>query len=347
MALQLKLHRYRLKLHHPFRTAHGVREAVNTLIVELSDGEHHGFGEAPEIEYYPTNTEDHIAALESARNDIESDPLDDPALMWQRLQPQLGAVLFAQCALDQAAYDLFGKQQGRPTYELWNLQTTQNVPSNYTIGLSSIDDMKAKLDEYASFPVYKIKLGSKEGIAHDLKIIESLRGHTDAAFRVDANTGWSAEDTIMASKELAAMGVEFIEQPMPKEQLEAMEQVFEQSALPVIADETCIHESDVAKCAHRFHGINIKLTKCGGLTPARRMVAEAKSLNMKVMAGCMTESTVGISALGQLLPMLDYVDMDGAILLGEDVADGVKVVDGVAVYPDSVNGNGVTLTREV
>jgi L-alanine-DL-glutamate epimerase-like enolase superfamily enzyme len=148
--------------------------------------------------------------------------------------------------------------------------------------------------------------------------------------------------TIEYSHELAKLGVEFIEQPIPADRLEDMERVCRESVLPVIADESCVVESDVDRCAGRFHGINIKLTKCGGMTPGRRMIARARELGMKVMVGCMTESTVGISAIGQLLPMLDYVDMDGAALLKSDIADGVKVVKGRAVYPQR-SGNGVEL----
>jgi L-alanine-DL-glutamate epimerase-like enolase superfamily enzyme len=136
--------------------------------------------------------------------------------------------------------------------------------------------------------------------------------------------------------------VEFIEQPLPADCWEEMRQVAAESALPIIADESCQVESDVARCSGHFHGVNIKLVKCGGLTPARRMIDEARKLGLKVMVGCMTESTVGISAIAQLLPLLDYVDMDGAALLAEDIADGVRLVRGVCQFPE-VAGSGVTL----
>ena len=195
------------------------------------------------------------------------------------------------------------------------------------------------MNEFPGWPVYKIKLGTDR----DLEIVRHLRRHTDAAFRVDANCGWSADETIRNSFELKKLGVEFIEQPLPADQWDAMRNVFAESALPVIADESCIVESDVERCAEFFHGINIKLMKCGGLTPARRMIQQARRLNLQVMVGCMTESTVGISAIAQLLPLLDYVDMDGALLLGADIATGVTLDQGRCVYPDT-NGCGVTLT---
>src|SRR5262249_6018084 len=155
----------------------------------------------------------------------------------------------------------------------------------------------AKMQEFPNWPIYKIKLGT----GNDLEIIRALREHTDAVFRVDANTGWTADQTIQYSHELAKLGVEFIEQPMPAEQWEDQRRAFRESALPLIADESCIIEADVDRCAEAFHGINIKLTKAGGMTPARRMIDRARQLGLKVMIGCMTESSVGISAIAQML----------------------------------------------
>jgi L-alanine-DL-glutamate epimerase-like enolase superfamily enzyme len=169
-----------------------------------------------------------------------------------------------------------------------------------------------------------------------------LRQHTDAVFRVDANCGWGAEETIRNSVALKELGVEFIEQPLPPDDWEGMQEVYLNSALAAIADESCQQEPDVDRCRGFFHGVNVKLVKCGGLTPARRMIARAKQLGLKTMVGCMTETSVGISAIAQLLPMLDYVDMDGALLLAEDVATGVTIERGRVRFPDE-NGCGVRL----
>jgi L-alanine-DL-glutamate epimerase-like enolase superfamily enzyme len=173
-----------------------------------------------------------------------------------------------------------------------------------------------------------------------------LRCHTDAVFRIDANTAWSADQTIAFAPELKSLGVEFIEQPLKRDDWDGMKRVMNESVLPVIADESCQTEADVERCADHFHGINIKLTKAGGLTPARRMIARARELGLKVMVGCMNESSIGISAIGQLLPLLDYVDMDGAVLIAQDIATGVHLVEGRAVFPDE-NGLGVRLIREL
>ena len=264
----------------------------------------------------------------------------DPAELWSQCQPALADDPFALCALDQAVHDLWGKLRGKPVYELWKLKTDKIPASDYTLGIDTPEKMVAKLLEMPGWPVYKIKLGT----ADDLGILRELRLHTDTTFRVDANCGWTADQTIELAPIMKAMNVEFIEQPLPRDDRDGARRVYEHSVLPVFADESCITEGDVERCVGSFHGINIKLVKCGGLAAGRRMALRARELGLKVMAGCMTESTVGISAIAQLLPLLDYVDMDGAELLAEDVATGVCLERGRCLYP-AVPGNGVTLTR--
>jgi L-Ala-D/L-Glu epimerase len=221
---------------------------------------------------------------------------------------------------------------------MWGLTTNKIPMSDYTLGIDTPEKMVAKMNEMPGWPVYKIKLGT----ADDLGIVRELRKHTDALFRVDANCGWTAEQTIEFAPAMKELGVEFIEQPLPPEDVDGARRAFENSVLPLIADENCVMEEDVEKCAGKFHGINIKLVKCGGLATARRMAAKARELGLKVMAGCMTESTVGISALAQLLPLLDYVDMDGAVLLAKDIATGVRLDRGKCIYPNA-NGTGAEL----
>jgi L-alanine-DL-glutamate epimerase-like enolase superfamily enzyme len=171
-----------------------------------------------------------------------------------------------------------------------------------------------------------------------------LRKHTDAVFRIDANTAWTPEQTIAFAPELKELGVEFIEQPLLRDNWDGMKLVKRDCVLPVFADESCQQESDVERCAGLFDGINIKLTKAGGLTPARRMINRARDLGLKVMVGCMNESSIGISAIGQLLPLLDHVDMDGAVLIAQDIATGVHLDKGRPVFP-SENGLGVQLLQ--
>lgn len=339
--MELRLHAFDLPLRHVFTISRESMEVQPTLVVELIEGDLHGYGESTTNHYYGFTLQNMAAALENVRQTLRTMTLQDPAALWQQLDPLLGKNPFAQCALDQAAYDLWGKKLGRPVHQLWGLNSTTTPLSDYTIGIDRIEVMVAKMREFPDWPIYKIKLGTP----HDLDIVRELRRHTSAVFRVDANCAWTVEETIRNSHALKSLDVEFIEQPMAADQWEAMRRVHEESALPVIADESCIVESDVPRCQDAFHGINIKLSKCGGLTPARRMIQQARELGLSVMVGCMTESTVGISAIAQLLPLLDYVDMDGALLLAEDIATGVRLERGRCLYP-AVHGNGVTLQRE-
>ena len=336
--MKLALHEFDLSLRHVFTISRGPSSTSRTLVVELEQDGISGFGEAGEDEYYGTTIESMSAALERVRPRLESSALDDPARLWSDLQPQLADSTFAQCALDLAAHDLWGKLRGEPVWKLWGL-TVENLPvTDYTIGIDTIEVMIAKMQEFPGWPIYKIKLGTPD----DIEIIRALRKHTDAVFRVDANCAWDAEETIRNSVALEGLGVEFIEQPLPPDDWDGIKEVYAKSALPVIADESCQVEADVDACHGHFHGVNVKLVKCGGLAPARRMIARAKALGLKTMVGCMTESTVGISAIAQLLPMLDYVDMDGALLLAEDIATGVTIDRGRVHFPDE-NGCGVRL----
>lgn len=336
--MQMILHVVPLRLRHTFTIAHGSHDLQHNLIVELRDGPHRGFGEASTVGYYGNSGETMAASLDRLRPQIEAASVDDPAAFWARFAPLLRDDPFALCALDQAAHDLWGRRLGQPVWRLWGLTLDRLPPSDYTIGIAPVDVMVAKLREFPGFPVYKIKLGT----ADDLAIVRALREVTSARFRVDANCAWDAATTIRLSGPLRDLGVEFIEQPLPPEDVAGQQEVFAHSALPIIADESCQGETDVERCAGRFHGVNIKLTKAGGLTPARRMIARARELRLQIMVGCMTESSVGISAIGQLVPLLDYADMDGALLLADDVADGVRVgPDGRVHYPD-LPGLGLT-----
>lgn len=335
--MKLKFHILKLQMRHTFTIAHGSRDDIDAFIVELQDGEHSGYGEATPIPYYGVTAEGMRDKLAEYQSLIENYDLQNPEDFWALMYPYLKENPFAHCALDMAAWDLWGKKQGQPLYKLWGL-TLDNIPySNYTIGIDTIEKMVSKMQEF-DFPIYKIKLGTY----HDVEIVKELRKHTDAVFRVDANCAWGVEETIKNALEFSRLNVEFIEQPMEKGAYAAMEEVMKHSVLPLIADESCIIEEDVKKCHGRFHGVNVKLAKCGGITPARRMIAEARSLGMKVMCGCMTETSIGISAIGQLLPLLDYVDMDGSILISNDPATGVYLDKGKPIFPN-VNGTGALL----
>ncbi len=336
------MHEFDLPLRHTFTISRESVSVQKTFIVELEEADQKGYGEATTNRYYGATTDSMRKSLEGVRTLIESTSLTStsPEELWTQVHSSLTDDPFAQCALDQAANDLWGKLQGKSLMDLWQL-SPKNVPAScFTIGIDSIDNMVAKLDEMPGWPIYKIKLGTNE----DVRIIRQLRKQTDAVFRVDANCGWQVDETLRNAETLAELGVEFIEQPLAADNWSGHQTLFEQSKLPILADESCIVEDDIERCAGNFHGVNIKLVKCGGLTPARRMIREAKELGMSVMVGCMTESTVGISAIAQLLPLLDYVDMDGAALLSKDIATGSHLEKGVCKF-SSLAGSGITLHR--
>lgn len=335
--MRLFFHRFDLRLRHTFTIAHDSRDVQPTLVVELRDGALSGFGEATSNKYYGITIDGMIEALEAIRASIESYDLQSPEEFWEFIHPFLPNNPFAQCALDEAANDLWAKKRHQKLYKAWGLFAETIPMTNYTIGIDTVEKMVAKIQELP-WPIYKIKLGTPD----DLAIIRELRKHTHSVFRVDANCAWTADQAIEYSHELKALGVEFIEQPLKAEDWEGMKRVFIQSALPCIADESCIVEADVAKCQGYFHGVNVKLTKCGGLTPARRMIMEAKSLGMKTMVGCMNETSVGISSIAHLLPLLDYVDMDGTLLIANDPASGVTFEYGEVIFA-SENGTGAAL----
>jgi L-Ala-D/L-Glu epimerase len=335
--LKIILHDFTLQLKNTFKIARDSYDTRQHVIVELQHNGFSGFGEAITHSYYNVTVSDIHQAIEKVRQKITSYDLKSPEDFWASLAPDLQHNPFVQCAIDNAAHDLFGKISGLPTYKIWGLNLSNLPISNYTIGIDSIEVMLQKMQDFP-WCLYKIKLGTTE----DLAIIETLRKHTDVPFRVDANCGWSAEETIYNAKYLKPLNVQFIEQPLKAGDWEGMKEVFKKSVLPIIADESCIAEEDVARCHQHFHGINIKLVKCGGLTPARRMINEARRLQMQVMCGCMTETSIGMSAIGHLLPMLDYVDMDGALLLKNDPAQGVFLKDNQVFFPDE-NGLGCQL----
>ena len=335
--MKLILREYNLKLKHTFTISRESIDFQPSLIVELQEDGFSGFGEATSNPYYKTTVPVMMQDLEKIRTVIESTVNETPEDFWSKIHPHLKHDMFALCALDMAYNDLYARQKGKKLYELWNYTTETNPLTDYTIGIASIEKMVEKMEELP-WPIYKIKLGTKEDIA----IVTELRKRTNAIFRIDANCGWGVEETINNAVALKKLGVEFLEQPLKADNWDGHKEVFKHSVLPIIADESCIIEEDVAKCHNHFHGVNVKLVKCGGLTPGRRMIQEAKKLGLKTIVGCMTESTVGISAIAQLLPQLDYVDMDGALLLAKDIATGVTIDFGKITYSE-LNGTGVTL----
>ena len=325
MAIKIHYKKINLPFQFPFSISGGrTKTHQPSLIVAIQLSNWIGYGEAPAIVYYNITVEQMIADIEKHKSVIEKFAFTEPERWWHFLHHLFPDNPFLVCALDIAGWDLAGKMEKKLLYELWNTKWENTPLTDYTIGIDTIEKMVEKMNA-KPWPIYKIKLGTTE----DIEIMKSLRKHTNAIFRVDANAGWTVDEALQKIPQLKELGVEFIEQPLAKNDWDGMKILFEKSSLPLYADESCVTENDVDKCFNHFHGINIKLTKCSGITPALRMIKRARELNMKVMMGSMNECTVGSAAIAHFLPQLNEVDIDGPLLLNEDIATGLNYNNGM------------------
>lgn len=331
---------YNLAFRYPFTISNGrTKTHQPTFVVQLEHLGRVGFGEAPAITYYNIPVEKMAEDLERKKSFVEKFAFTEPERWWHYLHHLFPANPFLVCALDMAGWDWYGKIKNRPLHELWQTAEPRHTVTDYTIGIDTVEKMVAKMTE-KPWPVYKIKLGT----GNDIAIVEVLRKHTSSVFRIDANAGWEKEEALEKATAFKDLGVEFIEQPLAKDDWEGMEWLCEKSPLPLFADESCVAESDVEKCHNRFHGINIKLTKCSGLTPALRMIKRARALSMGVMVGSMNESTIGSAAIAQLQSQIDYLDADGPLLLKEDIATGLQYQNDGKIITSPQPGLGIRFT---
>ncbi len=311
--MELSFWEQSLPFEYPFTISNGrTKTHQHSLMVRLSLGNWEGFGEAPAIVYYDVTVEGMMEKLEKNRKLIEKFALIDPERFWHFLHHLFPNDPFLVCALDMAGWDLWGQMKKQPLHQLWGTEWQTTPICDYTLGIDPIEKMVQKMKDHP-WPIYKVKVGTE----YDIEMITTLRQHTDKPIRVDANAGWTTEEALLKIPALAQLGVELVEQPLAKDNWEGMEQLKQQALLPLFADESCVLEKDVAACANYFDGINIKLTKCSGLTPALRMIKEARTLGLKIMMGSMNESVIGSAAIAQFLPQLDLVDMDGPLLMTE------------------------------
>ncbi len=329
---------FNLKFRHPFTISKGTKTHQPTLVVELEHFGIKGYGEAPAITYYNITVDKMIADLEARKPFVEKFAFTDPDRYWHYLHHLFPHNPFLVCALDIAAWDIYGKIKGKPLYQLWGGDIANNPVCDYTIGIDTPEKMVTKMKELP-WPIYKIKVGTADDIAN----VRALRENTNAVLRVDANAAWDIDTALKLIPQLKELGVELVEQPLAKDDWEGMKILYKESSLPLYADEACVAEEDVEKCYGHFHGINIKLTKCSGITPARRMIETARKLGLGIMVGSMNESTIGSAAIAHLLPFIDHVDMDGPLLLEEDVATGIGYNYGRISYSDAP-GLGIKFT---
>ncbi|HEX2203938.1 MAG TPA: dipeptide epimerase [Longimicrobium sp.] len=308
-----------LQTKHAFHIARETAPPVRrTVWVRLRDGDGaEGWGEAPATPYYGETAETVSAVLPRLASALETAGGDVFAL--ERTEAALAHAIgrnpAARVAVSAALHDFVGKRLGVPVWRLWGLDPAAAPKSSFTIGIDTPEVMRQKVREAAGYGILKIKVGTPR----DAEILALVREEApEATLRVDANTAWTAKEAIRRIPMLEEFGVEFVEQPLPADDLEGLRLVRRHSRLPIIADESCEVAADVAKLAGVVDGVNIKLAKCGSLREAVRIVHAARAHGMRVMLGCMIESTLGIAAAVQLTPLVDYVDLDGAALLASD-----------------------------
>lgn len=314
--LQVNAYSVSLPFQYPFTIAKGTKTEQPALLVSLGFGRLQGWGEAPAIRYYDVSVDSMQEALAKVKGVIERYSLTDPQRFWHFLHHLLPGQNFLIAALDMAGWDLFSRLRKQPLHTALGLSNRGPMLTDYTIGLDTMERMTAKMAAHPA-AVYKLKLAHP----NDIDLLRGLRAATTAPFRVDVNEGWNYNDTLRLLPELHALGVTLLEQPLPKDAWKEMEALKAQSPIPLFADEACVAESDISICAAAFHGVNIKLTKCAGITPALRMMREARAHGLQVMLGTMNESSIGTAALVHLAAAADLLDTDGPLLLSGDYAD--------------------------
>ena len=319
---------------HPFVIARGSASEHRLIRVRITgDDGVEGWGEAAPNRFYGETAETALAALARLTPIVESCDawaLEDVESEMNRAIRFNGSV---KSAISAAFHDLAGKRLGVPVYKLLGLNPANAPLSSFTIAIAASDDeLRQRVDEAKAYPVLKVKLGTDR----DEHIIRTVRAAApDKILRVDANAAWTAKRALRMVDVLVECGVEYVEQPLPAHDLDGLRFVRERSSLPVIADESCVVSSDVARLAGVADGINIKLSKCGGIREALKMIATARSHGMLVMAGCMIETSLGITAAAHFAPLLDYADFDGAALLSDDPYSGATIEQGKITIPDA------------
>jgi L-alanine-DL-glutamate epimerase-like enolase superfamily enzyme len=328
--MRLRYYPYSLELRHAFNIANNSRTTTPAMMVEVEQDGIIGYGEASMPPYLGESPETAAAFLR--RVDLTRFP--DP-FQFEEILPAIDALApgntAAKAAVDIALHDWVGKTLDVPLHRLWGLNPARTPVTSFTIGIDTPDIIRQKMLEAAPYRILKVKLGGDT----DRLMIETIRSVTDKPITVDANQGWTDRNEALKMIEwLATLGVVFIEQPMPKTQIDDTAWLRARSPLPLIADESCQRLADVAKTVGVFDGINIKLMKCTGLREAHRMIILARALGLKVMLGCMTETSCAISAAAQLSPLADWADLDGAVLIKNDLFDGATIIDGKVTLPD-------------
>lgn len=328
--LKLSFKPNELKLRHAFNLARNSRTTTPDVLVQLEYDGIVGYGEAS----MPPYLGESIESVTKFLGNLDLGQFNDPFRIEEILSYVDGTApdnRAAKASVDIALHDLLGKIMGQPWYKIWGLLPEKTPNTSFTIGIDKADVVRQKVDEAAPYKVIKVKMG----LDNDKELVEIIRSKTDKPLCVDANQGWTdKEKALDMCHWLKERGCMFVEQPFDKKMIDETAWLRERSPLPIIADEFCQRIPDVMRAYQVYDGINIKLMKSTGLHEAYKMAVLAKSLGMKLMIGCMTETSCAISAAAQLAPMADWVDLDGNLLIANDSFDGVKVVDGKITLTD-------------
>ncbi len=335
--LNLSFYPYELKLRHAFNLARSSRTVTPDVQVQLEYDGLVGYGEAS----MPPYLGESIDSVTSFLSRLDMSQFKDPFRI-DDIHDYMDSVAPGNCAakasVDIALHDLLGKIMGQPWYKIWGLNPEKAPATSFTIGIDKPDVVRQKVDEAAPYKVLKIKMG----LDNDKELVEIIRSKTDVPICVDANQGWTdKEKALDMCHWLAERNCLFVEQPMDKSMIEETAWLRERSPLPLIADEFLQRLPDVRRAAQAYNGINIKLMKCTGLHEAYKMAVLARALGMKVMLGCMTETSCAISAAAQIAPMADWADLDGNLLISNDIFDGAKIIAGKISIPRDRPGIGV------
>lgn len=328
---QVEVRTMRWKLRHTWTTVMSSSQYRDNVYVRFTSDDVTGHGEgAPIVRYHEDAESARRAILGVRRYLLTAEPWQFTKIMSEVFR-RVDGEWAAKSAIDIALMDWVGKMLGIPLYRYFGLDPHGTPITTFSIGIDTPEITRQKTREAAEFPVLKIKVG----LASDEATIEAVRSVTQKPLRVDANEGWTdKEEAVRKINWLEKQGVQFIEQPMPAAMLEETRWVRKRVHIPIIADEACQRASDIPKLAGIFDGVNIKLDKAGGIMAAYRMIQLAKSLGMKTMLGCMISSSVSVTAAAHLSPLVDYADLDGNLLIGNDPFQGVKVHKGKLILPD-------------
>jgi L-alanine-DL-glutamate epimerase-like enolase superfamily enzyme len=328
--MTLRFRPYELQLKHVFTLASGSRTTTPVMLTEIEFDGVIGYGEASMPPYLGESHETAGSFLKTVDLTMFSTPflMEDILAYVDKLAPGNYA---AKASIDIALHDLVGKIMKQPWYRIWGLNPEHTPNTSFTIGIDKPEVVKEKVREASPYKILKVKLGQ----GNDKEMIESVRSVTNTPICVDVNQGWTdRQKALEITHWLKDQGVVFVEQPMPKASVDDIAWLTQNSPLPIIADEAIQTITDFKNVQGVYSGINIKLMKCGGMRSAFKMISMARALDMKVMIGCMTETSCAVTAAAQLSPLVDWADLDGNLLISNDVFDGITINDGKIILPD-------------